>query len=135
MDDCGTCDLKRGILCLDCYNSADDDGLPPTYAEYFAWAAWYPAEHRRRVRIGLGLAGLIVSACLFASASATGADKQLRRDFAALHAKTQAINASFARLQDARRCAKGAFLTDLAGALERAAQGGQLAGCTAFTRR
>jgi hypothetical protein len=134
MSDCGTCDIERGILCIDCYHSTDDDVLPAPYAEYFAWAAWYPKRRKRRPRLGIGLAALLTCACLLAAAPATTTDEQLREDFAALRAKTDTVNAAYVRLREARRCAESGFLTDLSGALERAKQAGQASGCTAFSR-
>jgi hypothetical protein len=135
MIDCGTCDVERGILCIDCYQSTDDESLPPTYAEYFTWAAWYPTSPQRRRRASMALAAVLTCACLVGAAPATETDDRIRADLAALHAKTSLVNEGFARLQEARRCAGSGLLTDLAAALEGARHGGSAGACTALTRR
>jgi hypothetical protein len=134
MTDCGTCDLERGILCIDCYQSADDELLPPTYAEYFAWAAWYPTTRQPRRRASIALASLLTFACLAATAPATQTDVRIREDLAALHEKTSLVNEGFERLQAARRCLGSGVLTDLAAALERSRHGGSAGACSALTR-
>jgi hypothetical protein len=134
MIDCGTCDLQRGILCIDCYQSTDDELLPSTYAEYFTWAAWYPVSRQRRRRASVALAAILTGVCLVAAAPATETDERIREDLAALHAKTSLINEGYERLRDARRCAGSGLLTDLAAALERARHGGSAGACTALVR-
>ena len=92
LDDCNACDADRGILCLDCYQSADEEWLPPTYAKYVAWAAWYPTVRKRPTRIGLVLAGAVTAACLLAAAPVTNADERLQHSISELRAQTDVVN-------------------------------------------
>jgi hypothetical protein len=134
MTDCGTCDLERGILCIDCYLTVDDEQLPPTYAEYFAWAAWYPAHHKRRTWASVALATLLTFACLLVAAPATEADERAREQLSVLREKRDAFNAAVERLEEARRCAESGPFTDFAAALKRARQGAAADTCLALSR-
>jgi hypothetical protein len=134
MNDCGTCDLQRGILCIDCYQSCNDDCLPPTYADYVAWAAWYPTRRERRRLTSLVLAAGVTCLCLVGAAPATNTDERLGGEIAALRAKTAEVNEAFERLEAARHCSESGFLTDLAEAFQQSRQGGPESACAALTR-
>jgi hypothetical protein len=134
MSDCGTCDLERGILCIDCYQTVDDDRLPPTYAEYFAWAAWYPTRVERRTWASVTLAAVLTCVCLLVTAPATQADERIGEQLTALREKRDAVNAALERLEEARSCAESGLLTDFAAALARARQGAPADSCSTLSR-